>query len=556
MSAATGKWVIGCLALLGLADVAGAAGPLEGRVRLPSGAAVPGAQVRLFELSEFRPLSSGTTDEVGRFSLSLEGLAGRSALPERFSLGPNYPNPFNPSTLIPYQLPSAAPVRLEVFNLLAQRIATLVEEVQPAGFHQARWDGTDAAGRAAAAGVYLYRLQSGPRVATGRMVLVDGQAGIPAPERMPGGATPGAEVSATVTAVYGLTVTGPGLLPYVDPAFRGEPGMSSVTLVVEEAGLAPREKAAASGVSGDVDNNGRVDIVDALLVATYIADNSVTMPNNGDISQADMNGDGRIDYIDVWLIVTQFVLQQIGEPDDRDRGTSKMYWLDRGTHRIQRADLDGSNVENLITTGLSAPRELALDGAAGKMYWTDDGTDKIQRANLDGSQVEDLVATGLAGPTGLALDGAAGKMYWTDLRTGKVQRANLDGSGVEDLVTGLIDPRGLALEVAAGRMYWTDSGQRQDPASLPGRIRRGGPGHLGTARSRGPGPGRGRRPDVLDRLARRPDSTGQPRRIPGGRPGRHRTASDRGAGPGPGGRPDVLDRRRHRPDSSGRSRRV
>ena len=459
MSAATGKWVIGCLALLGLADVAGASASLEGRVRLPSGAAVPGAQVRLFELSGFRLLSSATTDEVGRFSLSLEGLAGRSALPEGFSLGPNYPNPFNPSTLIPYQLPSPAPVRLEVFNLLGQRIATLVEEVQPAGSHHARWDGTDADGRAVGAGVYLYRLQSRPRVATGRMVLVDGQAGIAAPEVAPnGGVAPRAEPSETGTGVYGLTVSGTGLLPNVDPAIRLEAGMAPVDLVVQEAGNIPREKAAASGLPGDVDNNGRVDIVDALLVATYIADNSVTMPNNGDISQADMNSDGRIDYIDVWLIVTQFVLQQTGEQDDLDRGTSKMYWLDRGTHRIQRADLDGSNVENLITTGLSAPRELALDGAAGKMYWTDDGTDKIQRANLDGSQVEDLVATGLAGPTGLALDVAAGKMYWTDLRTGKVQRANLDGSGVEDLVTGLIDPRGLALDVAGGRMYWTDSG--------------------------------------------------------------------------------------------------
>ena len=459
MITGTTKWAIGCLSLLALADMVGAAGSLEGRVRLPSGAAVPGAQVRLFELSEFRLLSSATTDEVGRFSLSLEGMAGPAALPEGFSLGPNYPNPFNPSTLIPYQLPSPAPVRLEVFNLLGQRIATLVEEVQPAGFHHARWDGTDAAGRAAGAGVYLYRLQSGPRVATGRMVLVDGQAGIPAPEMAPnGGVARRAERSETGTGAYGLTVSGTGLVPYVDPAFRVGAGMAPVDLVVQEAGLAPRGKAATSGVRGDVDNNGRVDIVDALLVATYIADNSVAMPNDGDISQADMNSDGQIDYIDVWLIVARFVLERIGEQDDLDRRTSRMYWLDRGTHRIQRAELDGSNVENLITTGLSAPMEVALDGAAGKMYWTDDGTDKIQRANLDGSQVEDLVTTGLAGPSGLALDVAAGQMYWTDVRTGKIQRAHLDGSGVEDLVTGLIDPRGLALDVAAGRMYWTDAG--------------------------------------------------------------------------------------------------
>ena len=234
--------------------------------------------------------------------------------------------------------------------------------------------------------------------------------------------------------------------------------MGPVDIEIPEPGGVPRGKAAATGLLGDVDNNGRVDIVDALLVATYIADNSIAMPNNGDISQGDMNSDGRIDYIDVWLIATHFVLQQIGGQDGLDGGTSRMYWLDRGTHRIQRANLDGSNVESLVTTGLSTPRELALDVDAGKMYWTDQRTGKIQRANLDGSQVEDLVTAGLAGPAGLALDVAAGRMYWTDQRTGKIQRANLDGSTVQDLVTGLGDPQGLALDVAAGTMYWTDSG--------------------------------------------------------------------------------------------------
>ena len=438
---------------------AGAEFLLEGRVSMPSGAPAPGARVMLFDLSEFRLLAGTTTDATGRFSISQEAL-GPSALPDQFSLGPNYPNPFNPSTIIPYQLPVAAHVRLQVFNLLGQRIATLVDGEQPAGFHSARWDGTDAAGRAVGAGVYLYRLQSGSRVATERMVLVDGQAGIPAPGVANDGAPPGTEPLATGTSVYGLTVSGPGLLTYVEPAFRVEGGMVPLDLVLEEAGPIPREKVAQSGVPGDVDNNGRVDLVDALLVATYIADNSVTMPNNGDISQADMNSDGQIDYVDVWLIATQFVLQQIGGQQPPDAGPSRMYWLDRGTDRIQRANLDGSNVESLVTAGLNGPKELALDVAGGKMYWTDNGTDKIQRANLDGSQVEDLVTVGLIGPAALELDVAAGRMYWTDQRTGKIQRANLDGSGVEDLVAGLSDPQGLALDIAAGRMYWTDQGAK------------------------------------------------------------------------------------------------
>ena len=84
-----------------------------------------------------------------------------------------------------------------------------------------------------------------------------------------------------------------------------------------------------------------------------------------------------------------------------------MYWTDWITDKIQRANLDGSQVEDLITTGLRRPKGLALDGGRGKMYWVADGgfgPDKIQRANLDGSQVEDLITTGLSSPYGIALD--------------------------------------------------------------------------------------------------------------------------------------------------------
>ena len=142
-----------------------------------------------------------------------------------------------------------------------------------------------------------------------------------------------------------------------------------------------------------------------------------------------------------------------------DVGRGKMYWTDYGTEKIQRANLDGSNVEDLITTGLTTPVGIALDVGRGKMYWTDTGTDKIQRANLDGSNVEDLITTGLRTPEGIALDVGREKMYWTDWGTDKIQRANLDGSNVEDLITtGLTTPLGIALDVGRGKMYWTDNG--------------------------------------------------------------------------------------------------
>ena len=71
--------------------------------------------------------------------------------------------------------------------------------------------------------------------------------------------------------------------------------------------------------------------------------------------------------------------------------------------KFSRANLDGTNIEDLVTTGLSRPEDIELDVASGKMYWTNPGRSKIQCANLDGSHVEDLVTTGLSSPVGIAL---------------------------------------------------------------------------------------------------------------------------------------------------------
>ncbi len=136
-----------------------------------------------------------------------------------------------------------------------------------------------------------------------------------------------------------------------------------------------------------------------------------------------------------------------------DVGSGKMYWTQ--TDRIRRANLDGTVVENVIT-GLPIPAGVALDLGAGKKYWTE--FTRIRRANLDGSVVEPLVI-GLTRPGGIALDLTAGKIYWVnDLLTGLLQRANLDGSAVETLVSGLNRPSGVALDVCAGKVYWTEFG--------------------------------------------------------------------------------------------------
>ncbi|MCY3737074.1 MAG: leucine-rich repeat domain-containing protein [Gemmatimonadaceae bacterium] len=296
--------IIGIIGLLGSLGQAGAAPLLEGRVRLDSGQPVPDAQVLLFDLSDLRaPPSAATTDGSGRFTLPLGTLAG--VLPDRFELGANYPNPFNPSTMIPYRLPASMRVRLEVFNLLGQRVATLVDGEQPAGSHTASWDATDAGGQAVGAGVYLYRLSGDGVLATRSMLLIDGQAGIASGGGLSSGleGASGAGEDGGRAPVYGLTVSGPGVVPYVDPAFRVQAGMASVDVVVEAPGRVPPAKAASSGgILGDVDNTGSVDFFDALLVALYSRDSSIVVPNNGDISLGDVNADGRVGLADAWLI--------------------------------------------------------------------------------------------------------------------------------------------------------------------------------------------------------------------------------------------------------------
>lgn len=138
-----------------------------------------------------------------------------------------------------------------------------------------------------------------------------------------------------------------------------------------------------------------------------------------------------------------------------------LYWNDNGFDRIQRRTIDPGPVEDLVTSGLSFPAGIDLDMPGGKMYWADQQTGKIQRANLDGSDVEDLV-TGLDSPYYVRLDTFQGHIYWTDYGTDKIQRANLDGSNLVDLVTtGLQLPRGIDLDLAGGKMYWADRGTDQ-----------------------------------------------------------------------------------------------
>ena len=272
---------------------------VSGQVRLANGRPVAGAQVTLFDFADLHQgaVARAMTDESGYFALPLASLGG-PALPQGFALGHNYPNPFNPSTLIPYQLPTATHVRLDVFNVLGQHVATLVDAERQAGFHAAKWDATDAAGQAMAAGVYLYQLTVSGGQKTQRMVLIDGQAGIVA------GASSTAATISTDAAEreYGLVVSGEGLTTYTDVAFGVRVGMAAVELVVDAAPLT-RDQGLGGEILGDVNNDGQVVLEDAMLVVMYSSNPSIAMPNNGSILLGDVNGDGEVNETDVLVIM-------------------------------------------------------------------------------------------------------------------------------------------------------------------------------------------------------------------------------------------------------------
>ncbi len=109
-----------------------------------------------------------TPAHTGYYGDAVVGISGTGAVtPQKFALLPNYPNPFNPVTTIRYSLARAVPVQLELFNVLGERVAVLVNAPQTAGHHSVVWDA-----REFPSGIYFYRLKAGTFTAVRRMLLI------------------------------------------------------------------------------------------------------------------------------------------------------------------------------------------------------------------------------------------------------------------------------------------------------------------------------------------------------------------------------------------------
>jgi len=167
---------------------------------------------------------------------------------------------------------------------------------------------------------------------------------------------------------------------------------------------------------------------------------------------------------------------------------SRLYFLDLAAGRVLTSNPDGSDLKTIVNEGRKLPDGIVVDVAAGHIYWTNMGNPSandgsIERADLDGRNIKNIVPAGSTfTPKQLQLDAENRKLYWSDREGMRVMRCDLDGSHVETLVdTGQGESRpgkdqtkwcvGIAVDVNSGKFYWTQKGN--DNAGQ-GRIFRAG----------------------------------------------------------------------------------
>jgi hypothetical protein len=112
------------------------------------------------------------SDGSNVITTSIVSVEDAQALPSSFGISQNYPNPFNPTTSIEFAIPEASQVSLEIYNLLGQRVRTLVHGYVPAGYLSTQWDGLDQNGNELSSGTYIYRLETVEASFSKKMVLM------------------------------------------------------------------------------------------------------------------------------------------------------------------------------------------------------------------------------------------------------------------------------------------------------------------------------------------------------------------------------------------------
>jgi DNA-binding beta-propeller fold protein YncE len=156
------------------------------------------------------------------------------------------------------------------------------------------------------------------------------------------------------------------------------------------------------------------------------------------------------------------------------RPVGRLYFLDLAAGRIFTSNPDGSDLKTIVNEGRKLPDGIVVDVAGRHIYWTNMGNPKandgtIDRAELDGTNITNIVPSGATWtPKQLQLDAKNRKLYWSDREGMRIMRSNLDGSKIETLVeTGhgdadRLDARnwcvGIAIDANGGKFYWTQKG--------------------------------------------------------------------------------------------------
>ena len=118
----------------------------------------------------YEPYGSSYIEILGTGNTT--ALSANNINPFSFQLNQNYPNPFNPTTSISYQVQLSGDVTLNIYDVLGNRIKTLIDEPKAIGDYEIKWDGTNQMGERLSSGQYFYQLKVGDFVSTKKMVLL------------------------------------------------------------------------------------------------------------------------------------------------------------------------------------------------------------------------------------------------------------------------------------------------------------------------------------------------------------------------------------------------
>ena len=136
-----------------------------------------------------------------------------------------------------------------------------------------------------------------------------------------------------------------------------------------------------------------------------------------------------------------------------------IYYTDAGKWLVQSAGPDtlDSNIQTIVPdNGSTIPAKIAADGINNKLYYTDYYSDKIFRVNTDASNLEEIITGGLSNPRGIALDVFGNSVYWVDKNEHLLEKSDLDGSNRSTLLdeNDLRFPDNLRIDLANNKLYW------------------------------------------------------------------------------------------------------